>query len=51
MFTCPGVPMLLQGQEAFCNFLKFFPSQLPHQVGDCQPYCWPNGPALDWDRV
>ncbi|CAE7929722.1 glgB1 [Symbiodinium sp. KB8] len=35
MFTCPGVPMLLQGQE----------------VGDCQPYCWPNGPALDWDRA
>ncbi|CAE7248039.1 Lztr1 [Symbiodinium pilosum] len=35
VLTCPGVPMLLQGQE----------------VGDCRPYCWPNGPALDWDRV
>mmetsp|Transcript_40328 Transcript_40328/g.93494 ORF Transcript_40328/g.93494 Transcript_40328/m.93494 type:complete len:806 (+) Transcript_40328:84-2501(+) len=35
VLTCPGVPMLLQGQE----------------VGDCTPYCWPNGPAMDWAKV
>ena len=29
MFTCPGVPMLLQGQEALCKALVFFPSYVP----------------------
>lgn len=35
IMTAPGVPMLLQGQEA-C---------------ECRPYCWPRGPAVDWQRL
>eukprot|EP00927_Polykrikos_kofoidii_P066157 TRINITY_DN61805_c0_g1_i1.p1 TRINITY_DN61805_c0_g1~~TRINITY_DN61805_c0_g1_i1.p1 ORF type:complete len:837 (-),score=98.94 TRINITY_DN61805_c0_g1_i1:287-2797(-) len=35
MVTAPGVPMFLQGQE-FC---------------DSQPYKWPRGPMMDWQRV
>lgn len=35
VLTAPGVPMILQGQEA----------------GDPSPFKWPNGPGLDWQRV
>mmetsp|Transcript_17743 Transcript_17743/g.41288 ORF Transcript_17743/g.41288 Transcript_17743/m.41288 type:complete len:792 (+) Transcript_17743:69-2444(+) len=35
LFTVPGVPMLLQGQELF----------------ECQPFKWPLGPSFDWARA
>jgi 1,4-alpha-glucan branching enzyme len=35
LFTSPGVPMLLQGQETF----------------DCSPFSWPIGPGLQWDYM
>jgi len=35
MFTAPGSPMLMQGQE----------------LGDCRPYKWPRGPAIDWTQA
>eukprot|EP00929_Paragymnodinium_shiwhaense_P092041 TRINITY_DN51918_c0_g1_i1.p1 TRINITY_DN51918_c0_g1~~TRINITY_DN51918_c0_g1_i1.p1 ORF type:complete len:830 (+),score=140.83 TRINITY_DN51918_c0_g1_i1:65-2554(+) len=35
LFTAPGVPMLLQGQELF----------------DSRQFRWPNGPAMDWQRL
>lgn len=35
LFTSPGVPMLLQGQETL----------------ECQPFTWPTGPPIVWERV
>mmetsp|Transcript_1233 Transcript_1233/g.2130 ORF Transcript_1233/g.2130 Transcript_1233/m.2130 type:complete len:786 (-) Transcript_1233:229-2586(-) len=35
LFTSPGVPMILQGQETF----------------DCRPFRWPTGPGFQWNYM